>query len=152
MPESRSTVYSLLMLGTLAWLGAVVLPGLAESWLGAASHSFFSSICHQMPERSFWLTSGPMAVCTRCFGIYTGFFVGLLMWPYLSGLSRQLLNQPKLLLLFVVPTGIDFFLPNTHWSRFLTGSLAAMPVALFVWVALEEFINLQSRDMTARER
>jgi uncharacterized membrane protein len=37
-----------------------------------ATRQFFALACHQDPARSFWLFGAPLAVCTRCFGIYAG--------------------------------------------------------------------------------
>ncbi len=39
----------------------------------------FSLVCHQRPERSFWLFGGTVAVCSRCLGIYVGAALGLLL-------------------------------------------------------------------------
>jgi|ERR1035437_2789866 uncharacterized membrane protein len=39
----------------------------------------FSLVCHQRPERSFWISGAEMAVCSRCLGIYLGAAVGLLL-------------------------------------------------------------------------
>ncbi len=39
----------------------------------------FALICHQRPERSFWIFGMPVAVCARCLGIYLGAAVGLVM-------------------------------------------------------------------------
>jgi uncharacterized membrane protein len=38
----------------------------------------FSLVCHQRPERCFWIFGAPVAVCARCFGIYLGAAIGLL--------------------------------------------------------------------------
>ena len=38
----------------------------------------FSLICHQRPERSFWIFGAPVAVCARCLGLYIGAAIGLL--------------------------------------------------------------------------
>jgi uncharacterized membrane protein len=37
----------------------------------------FSVVCHQRPERSFWIFGAPVAVCARCLGIYLGAAIGL---------------------------------------------------------------------------
>jgi uncharacterized membrane protein len=60
---------------------AVALPYL---WTHAPVIAFavqhaFSLVCHQRPERSFWVFGGPVAVCARCLGIYLGAAVGLLL-------------------------------------------------------------------------
>ncbi len=39
----------------------------------------FSLVCHQRPDRSFWLFGAPIAVCSRCLGIYLGTAIGLLL-------------------------------------------------------------------------
>ena len=38
----------------------------------------FALVCHQRPERSFWIFGAPVAVCARCLGIYLGAAIGLL--------------------------------------------------------------------------
>ena len=38
----------------------------------------FGLVCHQDPERAFWLFGGSVAVCARCLGTYAGATVGLL--------------------------------------------------------------------------
>jgi len=57
------------------FLAAVVMPLLSALGLPLASFAlrqFFVLVCHQDPARSFWILGAPMAVCARCFGIYTG--------------------------------------------------------------------------------
>jgi uncharacterized membrane protein len=47
--------------------------------VGVALQRGFALVCHQRPERSFWIFGGPVAVCARCLGIYLGATVGLLV-------------------------------------------------------------------------
>jgi len=47
--------------------------------LGFALHRGFSLVCHQRPERSFWLFGAPVAVCARCLGTYVGAAFGFLL-------------------------------------------------------------------------
>lgn len=47
--------------------------------IGVAMRHAFSLVCHQRPERSFWLFGAPIAVCARCLGIYLGAAIGLLL-------------------------------------------------------------------------
>ena len=37
-------------------------------------------ICHQLPERSFFLEGRQLPVCARCTGLYVGGAAGLLAW------------------------------------------------------------------------
>ncbi len=46
--------------------------------MGLALERGFAIVCHQRPERSFWILGAEMAVCARCLGIYLGAAVGLL--------------------------------------------------------------------------
>jgi uncharacterized membrane protein len=71
-------------------LGLLKRPGIGEALLGVAAIGWlavilFASrevfpvgafICHQRPERSFFLNGQQMAVCARCMGLYTGAAVG----------------------------------------------------------------------------
>jgi uncharacterized membrane protein len=45
--------------------------------LGWALQRGFALVCHQQPERSFWIFSGRVAICARCLGIYLGTALGL---------------------------------------------------------------------------
>lgn len=58
--------------------------GQSEPWFVQWQHKLFADLCHRQPARAFWLGGQPMAVCSRCFGIYSGFFIGLLASPVLA--------------------------------------------------------------------
>lgn len=66
---------------------AVALMSLAVPYLwthgvpaaALALRSGFAFVCHQRPERSFWLFGAPVAVCARCLGVYVGAAIGLLV-------------------------------------------------------------------------
>lgn len=61
------------MLAGAAWTALVsVAPLLRWPALYAAAHL----VCHQLPDRSFQLAQGPMAVCARCIGLYAGAVIG----------------------------------------------------------------------------
>ncbi len=104
----------------------------------------FRSICHQLPERSFSLLGSPVGVCARCLGLYLGFLAGATTLPLSNRLSNLLEERPRLMILFTVPMACDLlFWENTHWSRLLTGAVAAYPVALFVYLAVEQLAASQ---------
>jgi uncharacterized membrane protein len=46
--------------------------------VGFALYRGFAIVCHQRPERSFWIFGAEVAVCSRCLGIYLGAAMGLL--------------------------------------------------------------------------
>jgi uncharacterized membrane protein len=49
------------------------------SVIGLVLRQGFALVCHQRPERSFWIFGGSAAVCSRCLGIYVGAALGLLL-------------------------------------------------------------------------
>ncbi len=136
-----------------AWIGVVFAAPYAEAhgfWVAPFINRFYHSVCHQMPERSFFCWGHQLAVCHRCLGLYLGFWSGIVILPSLKRLSSLLLSHPKALLLFFLPMGVDLLLPNVPASRFLTGFLAAFPVALFVLLAIEQLCDQWARASAER--
>jgi uncharacterized membrane protein len=126
----------------LAALAAVVLaPVLRDAgWAAAAQVVYlgFHAVCHQMPERSFYVGEFPLAVCARCTGVYAGAAAGLLLYPLARPLTRTDAPARGWLLAAALPTTIDLLLgvtgvwENTHLSRFLTALLAGAAAAFYV--------------------
>ena len=96
-----------------------------------------SRVCHQRPERSFFVAGAQMPVCARCSGLYIAGALGALIgWTACS--------QPRstvLLALSALPTAITFaleFAGILHFSN-IVRAVAALPlgiVAGYVFVAL----------------
>jgi uncharacterized membrane protein len=114
-------------------------------WYEHWQHNAFRGLCHQDPQRAFWLGETPMAVCTRCFGIYAGFFAAWLAVPsganWIKQLDRyiQLDRYLKVLLSAAVSLNVIDFLGNfiglwhnTGESRFALGLLIGVMVALMI--------------------
>lgn len=103
-------VYALTAAGTLLWLAAVfAAPWLRSRGAGGAGffYACFAPICHQLPARTFLLWGYPMAVCARCFGVYSGFAGGVLLYPFLRGFSAARLPALKMLILASAPIVVD---------------------------------------------
>jgi uncharacterized membrane protein len=128
--------------GVLIALGALVLLSLGGGFWGGETGSrhwtsnLFYGVCHQMPDRTFHLNEIPMAVNTRCFGIFAGLFAG---WAAIPLLSRKLAGSPwpsRILLLAVVLQIIDYsgnafeIWENTNTSRFIFGIILGIPASL----------------------
>lgn len=107
-------------------------PGLfqlsSESGIRSIQHHLFSWLCHQDPERTIHFHDHPMAVCARCFGIYTGFFVGLLMLPVASfWLKYRFKHRLALLIIVICLHFVDVtgnylgWWTNTFASRWILG-------------------------------
>jgi len=91
----------------------------------------FSVVCHQQPERSFFLFGAPIAVCVRCLGIYLGAAIGLL-----GRASRRIVLR-----IFIAAAAINALdaaaeLAGLHgnWTaaRFTLGLVLGMSAALLI--------------------
>ena len=113
------------------------------------AHLVGYGICHQIPERTFFINGQPMPLCARCSGTYLGAILG---FAGLLVLGRRRVGEmpPKgvLLLLgsFIVLMGIDginsylSFFPNTpqlyeprNIFRLITGLLNGLALSLVVY-------------------
>lgn len=72
-----------LLLAAVAALWLVLLLAAPSAALGVpasgATYLFGSFICHQRADRSFHLAAAQLPVCARCFGLYAGAAVVLLI-------------------------------------------------------------------------
>ena len=132
----------------LIWLAFIVAPPFLITngldGLARQIYSFFSYICHQKPERSFYVLGYQVAVCSRCFGVYFGLLVGIATYPLWRRVD-DVEPLPRIwLFLSLVPIGIDWLLgvldiwENTYASRFITGMILGFACAVFVVPAVVE--------------
>jgi uncharacterized membrane protein len=79
-----------------------------------------SVICHQRPERSFFLDGHQFPVCARCTGLYLSAAVGLLGWVVFKMASRwrRVSFDPRLpirvIAIAAIPTAVS-------WTTGVTG-------------------------------
>lgn len=145
--------YAAALAAALLFVGAAVAAPLMEAAGGdnAAAASFiylaYSRVCHQIADRSFHVEGYPLAVCSRCFGIYAGYVSGLAVYPFVRSLARTEAPGRVWLLLALAPVAIDFaggyvgVFDNTLLSRALTGLVAGAAGAFFT---LPGFVSLAS--------
>jgi len=158
IPQSGSLRRPLLM-----WLfAAAVSVGLLSLIIGAplalsTGHQFwaltiyhsFSYLCHQIPERSFFIAGHKFAVCSRCTGLYAGFAVAAVLYPLVRSLRRTEAPPRKWLFIAAAPLAIDFSLTflgiweNTHSTRFVTGALLG---AVSVFYVMPGLMDLSLRE------
>jgi uncharacterized membrane protein len=130
----RSPIFILMVMFMATLLVVALGPGLwgvtnFAGWYQSWQREALSFLCHQQPERSFHLSGVPMAVCSRCFGIYTAFFVGLLLTPISSQSNWRSRYALLLIVLALSLNMVDFVAytaglwQNTLFSRFLAGTL-----------------------------
>ncbi|HEX8422215.1 MAG TPA: DUF2085 domain-containing protein [Pyrinomonadaceae bacterium] len=145
---------------TLLWLGLILgAPAAAAGGheaLAFVVYQGLSGVCHQMPERAFWIAGHPLAVCARCSGIYAGFALATLIYPLVAprGATGRTLRR-RWLLLALAPTTIDFTLgitglwANTHLSRSLTGAWLGAWLAFYLVPGLIEVCRSVRRGRVA---
>lgn len=136
---------------TLLWVGLIVsapvVAGSGRESLAFVLYHGLGAVCHQIPERAFWLAGHPLGVCARCFGIYAGFAVAVLLYPLARSLRRTDAPRREWLIIALLPTAIDFTLgitglwANTHLSRSLTGAWLGAWVAFYVVPMVVELIQ-----------
>ena len=152
--QHRNLTLYLLVLTSIAGIVAIALGGglwgQHQPWVGQWQHRVFQPFCHQIPERSFWIAGQPMAVCSRCIGIYIGFALG---WMSLSLLSRanlfSWLNRKHLLIGAIAINLIDLagnfvgLWQNTLLSRLVLGVALGLAAAI---IFLGSFFNRKIKN------
>ena len=120
-----------------AWYALILLAPLLVDRVPAVSaflYLFFSPICHQLPERSFFLAGHQLSVCARCTGIYFGAFVG-------SFFARPKSPPPLFLVAALIPMALDggtqlLFRESTNVLRLATGLIAGFAVIFYVYAGI----------------
>lgn len=142
----------------LAWVLLILTPAIAKANgltnISSPLYSFFSLMCHQMPDRSFHIEGEKFGVCSRCFGVYFGLFFGFVIYPLWRKVDEIEPISRIWLFLSLVPIGIDWSLgvfdirANTFTTRFLTGVILGVACATFIVPAIVEI----TRNLTVRSR
>lgn len=130
-------------------IGAPLAFSAGQPFWGLTIYRAFSYVCHQIPERSFFIAGHQFAVCARCTGIYAGFTSATVLYPLLRSLRRTEAPARKWLFLAAAPLAIDFTLgflgiwQNTRSSRFTTGALLG---AVSVFYVMPGLMDLSLRE------
>lgn len=108
---------------------------------GLLIHKAFRVLCHQKPERSFFIFGHQMAVCSRCFAVYASFLtIGLAFGAWRSLTKRRWEEIPLWSLgVLAIPMVLDGLTQlvglreSTQLLRTITGTLVGAGVGLFVY-------------------
>jgi uncharacterized membrane protein len=150
--------YIITLLVSFIWLVLIFagpfLYKLPENMLFVADFYYyiFHYTCHQIPARCYWLAGFMMPVCVRCFGIYFGAFVALILFPLFRDVRT--LKFPRKIWLFLCfgPIGIDgiaqviHLYPSPHWLRLLTGMLCGGIAMIFILPGFNDVVRIIMRE------
>ena len=155
VPTRRPLIFWLVSAATVTALVSLILvaplaAAEGHNGLAFAIYHAFGTLCHQIPERSYFIDGHKFAVCSRCTGIYAGFAFTLLLYPLVRSLRNTATPPRNLLILATLPLAIDFSLTffgvweNTHTSRLLTGALLGSVAVFYVMPGI---IDLSLRSL-----
>ena len=103
-------------------------------------------ICHQKPERSFFIKGHQFPVCARCTGFYSGLVVYLVYSLFYS--HPYSLNMLILSMILMIPVAVDgvtqYFGPreSTNTLRFVTGFIGGIGLIIFLKIVFTFILNL----------
>lgn len=157
-------IYHLILIFVLLWNILIISPILTQSYIPTISEIVYSSlhhICHQYESRSIFLFGTKMAVCSRCWGIYFGFLIGTIAFPFLK--KHLIYSKWYILCIAVVPILTDIFLDlsNIHESIIITkilsgfffGILAAPLLVGTIDEAINELLNnIKRRNLCTKNQ
>jgi uncharacterized membrane protein len=131
-------VWLLAALAALWFVLLIVAPFLPVP-LSAGIYALGAYICHQRPERSFWLDGLQLPVCARCLGIYAGAVLGATAAPWVGVVRR-----PRLaIVLSIVPAVVSLLVEwlglgrPSNEIRAMTGLVAGAVVAAVVLATID---------------
>lgn len=144
-----------LLYGGVPWLAPLAFSAGYER-LGQVLFLIYTPLCHQIPERSFFVNGYQVAFCHREAVMYTALFAGGLVFAALRAHIRPIsLRAGGLLLLPMLIDGSSHMIDDVlgtmlrggagsdaagtlnFWVRVLTGLLFALAVVLVVYPRLE---------------
>jgi uncharacterized membrane protein len=147
-------IYTLTLMGIMIWIALILLAPYLRSQssiLANFIYAVFSPTCHQIPSRCIHAFGYPLAVCARCLGIYVGFLLGTVIFPFIKGFSVPSLPQAKMIILVSVPIAMDAagnilgVWSSSNWVRFGTGTLWGIILPFYFLAGISDFILRHNR-------
>lgn len=136
--------YLLFVLSVLLWMILIIAaPVLSKSdgifkLISAVIYRFYSVSCHQIDDRCFHIAGSKMAVCSRCFSIYSGMFFSAVIYPLIFRLKKISFPNPLIFIIPAIILALDYFLDyfglfkNTMLTRSISGFLFGAGIAFYL--------------------
>jgi hypothetical protein len=132
-----------------AWAASLARPAAPASLMALLVYAIGGAVCHQLPERSFFLWGRQLPVCARCTGIYAGAAFSALVaqlssvgWPVQRRRVTPRIPNPKsritIVSLALVPNVLTLAYEWTtgvtpaNWIRAAAGFVLGAVVASFL--------------------
>ena len=134
-------LYTAVALGSAFLVFAALGPGLFSTGYTPFSwhYGIFDLLCHQDPQRSYFINGNSMAVCSRCIGFYISFFMGWMLMPAAAKFKITLKKRDQWLFTSAIVINLTDiagnyfnFWVNTLHSRLMLGLLLGFSAALFL--------------------
>ena len=148
--------YVFLLFTAVIWLSLIIsAPLLARTSMKQTSlflYFSFAPFCHQLAERSFILDGYPLAVCSRCFGIYCGLMFGFIIFPLIRGFNFLKVIDRRFLIAGCIPVVLDVIFMMFHlyssnrWTRFFSGMCFGIILAFYVLPGFYQMILIIFRQ------
>ncbi|MGB9893259.1 MAG: DUF2085 domain-containing protein [Candidatus Saccharicenans sp.] len=101
-------------------------PRLAEFF-----YYLYSPLCHQRPDRCYLILGQALAVCSRCLGIYSGFFLISFFYPLFSQKFKHWVHsRPYLIVITALPMVLDV---SAGLLKLWSSSLILKSATGFIW-------------------
>jgi uncharacterized membrane protein len=111
----------------------------------AAVYGVSSWICHQRPERSFFIWATQMPVCARCAAIYGGGAAGAVLFGARRSIASRSVGRDRAILIAAVTPSVLTLVAEWGFGSTpsnLMRALAGLPIGVVVaWFVLRAEVN-----------
>jgi uncharacterized membrane protein len=155
-PKTKVAVsYAAALTGIIVWIAAIFYAPYLKSQsdpLSGFLYAVFSPTCHQIPSRCFYAFGNPTAVCARCLGIYAGFFLGTLFFPFTKGFSTPTTPKARTFILISIPIVADTaanilgIWESSHWLRLITGIFWGFILPFYFFAGLSDLLFRKRKE------
>lgn len=131
----------------MTWVTGIILApvlNLVDPAVSEFLYYFYSPVCHQFPQRSFFLAGYPLAVCVRCLSFYSA---GLLLISYYMLRNRTGWWNSVVYVVLITPSIFDFIAEkiglysNLDIIRFFTGALLGLACFHMIIIGISTRLN-----------
>jgi uncharacterized membrane protein len=168
MKTYEAYIAFMLAFNLLIW--ATPLLAMSRNPLASPLYSFFGLTCHQLPERSFCLSSSlsigdcsdsfqyQFPVCSRDMAIYAAMLIGGLAMPFIYDVRSRKTPSIWILVLAAVPVAIDGgtqligMRESTSTLRLFTGAIIGFVIPLFLIPLVNDLIYVISNKKKTKAR